>query len=423
MQLFKSEKQPRYPRERQLPADVMPQQINNTVCLNASTGADFFSSSPSGYPVTETTAMRVAAVYACVEKICVIASLPKHIYQRTDNGAERIDHDYWAFLNTQPDDNWTAASLWERTISSMLLRGDGIIEIRRPPKTGHVIGLKPYLWDNTSILRDHKGVISYRVTDPHTRQQKILLADEVLHIPGFGFNGWHGMSVIQYAAYNGVGIALAANQYSSEFFANGINPDIVLATDQTLNQKQTDDLKQQIENKHAGIGNRHKPLILQGGLKVQQVSLSSEDAQLLQTREFQVVDLCTAFGVPPQLIGAKESVSGWAGASLEQVNIFFAKYTLKGHIARIEQEINRKLFPGNSKIFVKFNMDAFLDGDSKSQAEYFAKALGGPGQQGFMYVNEVRKLKNLPPLSDPAYDQVIISGSKPQETNNAPASA
>ena len=421
-ELFSRKKAPRYAKERSLPADVLPVQINNSICLNGNTATDFFSQSPTGYPVTESTAMRVAAVYACVEKICVIASLPKHIYQRTANGAERIDHDYWQFLNTQPNSNWTAASMWERTLASMLLRGDGIIQIQRKTKTGRVLGLKPYLWENVNILRDYSGTISYRVVDPYTREQKILLPDEVLHIPGFGFNGWHGMSVIQYAAFNGVGIALAANQYSSEFFANGVNPDIVLATDQNLNDKQLKDLKDQIENKHTGLGNRHKPLILQGGLKAQQISLSSEDAQLLETREFQVIDICCAFGVPPQLIGAKEAVSGWSGSSLEQINIYFAKYTLKGHIARIEQELNRKLFPGNSSVFVKINTDAFLEGDSKAQAEYFSKALGGSGSQGFMAINEVRKLKNLPVLEGEHYDQVMISstvGQNSQPDHNA----
>lgn len=418
---FKSEKKPRY-KDRILTADVL-QPINNaTLSYDGSNALDFFNLpiNPSGYPVTETTAMRVAAVYACVEKISVISGLPKHIYERTPTGSQRIDHDYWPLLNTQPSENWTAASMWEREIQSMLLRGDGIAKIERAKPSGKIIGIKPYLRENAHIQIDSTGKIAYRLTEPYTGKQDYASKEDILHFPGFGFNGYHGMSVIQYAASSGIGIALSADQYSAEFFANGQRPDYLLTTEGSLSPQQKADTKKALEDQLGGIGNRHKPLILQGGLKIQTISLSAEDSQLLQTREFEVVNICIAFGVPPQLIGAKDSTAGWAGSSLEQLNLGFAKYTLKGHINRMEQELNRKLFPGNPKYFVKFNLDAFLEGDSKTQAEVFSKAAGGPGQQGYMSVNEIRKLKNLPPDSNPIFNQVIVSGSNTQTgTNNA----
>lgn len=426
MTLLQGKKQPRYPRERHLPADVVGGSINNA-CLSSDNALDFFSypGSPSGFPVTDTTAMRVAAAYACVEKISVIAGLPKHIYERTKDGSQRIDHDYWPLINTQPTENWTAASMWERNIQSILLRGDALGRLVRHKRSAKVLEIIPHLRDHASILRDTSGKIAYRFTDPYTFKQISLGADDVLHFPGFGFNGFHGMSVIQYAAHSGIGIALSADQYSSEFFANSARPDYLLTTDGNLTTQQKEDTKKSLEERHGGIGNRHKPLILQGGLKIMPISLSAEDAQLLQTREFETVNICIAFGVPPQLIGAKDSTAGWAGSSLEQLNLGFAKYCLKGHITRIEQELNRKLFKFEPKYFVKINLDAFLEGDSKTQAEYFSKALGGPGVQGFMNVNEVRKLKNLPPDPNPKFDQVIESGTVATNkgTDNAPTSA
>jgi len=422
MSLFKGEKKPRYSRDRVLPADVLGGGINNA-CLSDSNAMDFFSypGNPSGYPVTDTTAMRVAAVYACVEKISVIAGLPKHIYERTKTGSERIDHDYWPLINTQPTENWTAASMWEREIQSMLLRGDGVARLIRQGRTGKITEIVPYIRENVAILRGSNGKIAYRFTDPYSHKQEQVKADDVLHIPGFGFNGFHGMSVIQYAAHSGIGIALSADQYSSEFFANSARPDYLLTTDGTLNEQQQKQTRKVLEERHTGIGNRHKPLILQGGLKIMPISMTSEDAQLLQTREFETVNICIAFGVPPQLIGVKDSSAGWAGSSLEQLNLGFAKYCLKGHITRIEQELNRKLFNLAPKYFVKINLDAFLEGDSKTQAEYFSKALGGPGVQGFMSVNEVRKLKNLPPDPDDKFNSVIESGQKTNTgSDNAP---
>jgi HK97 family phage portal protein len=382
-----------------------------------SQGADFFNLplSPSGIAVTENTAMRTAAVYSCVEKIAVIASLPKHIYEQSKTGvSQRVEHDYWNLLNTEPSEAWTAASFWERTIASILLRGDGLAEIIRAGKySPKILKIQP-LYQQNVFIHIIDGRLKYKITgvngESYTRDQ-----DDILHFPGFGFNGYHGMSVIQYAAHNGIGIALAADQYSSEFFANGQRPDYVLTTDGTLSKEQTVATREALENQHKGLGNRFKPLVLQGGLKVTPISMTAEDSQLLETRKFQVVDVCMAFGVPPQLIGAQDSTSGWAGSSLEQLNLGFTKYTLRGHIARISQEINRKLFK-NTKYYVELNLDAFLEGDSKSQAEYFSKAVGGPGSQGWMSVNEIRKLKNLRPdeSNNNNYDNVIQSGSKSQ---------
>lgn len=408
---FKSEKKPRY---QDLPSHQVNDaaQINNA-CLDSANASDFFNiGSPSGYPVNDTTAMRVAAVYSCVEKISVIAGLPKHIYERTPSGSQRIEHDYWPFINTQPSENWTASSMWERSIQSMLLRGDGLCRIVRNKRTKRIEAIIPYVRENASITHDQNGKIGYRFTEPYTTKQTTATPDFVLHFPGFGFNGYHGMSVIQYAAYNGVGIALSADQYSSEFFANSARPDYLLTTDGSLTPAQQDATKKVLEERHTGIGNRHKPLVLQGGLKIMPISMTMADAQLLQTREFETVNICIAFGVPPQLVGVKDSAAGWAGSSLEQLNLGFAKYTLKGHITRIEQELNRKLFDMDPRFFVKVNLDAFLEGDSKTQAEYFSKALGGPGVQGFMSVNEVRKLKNLPPDPNELFNSVVVSGAQ-----------
>ena len=428
--LFSSAKKPRYPRERQLPADVLPvsNHTADSICLGGSQGVDLFSGfkSASGYPVNETTAMRVAAVYACVEKICVIASLPKHIYERQGGGSEKVDnHDYAPLLNLEPNaGTWTAQSLWERIIQSFLLRGDGLCRIiRRGDRTGKIIGIKPYLREHVTIKIGLNGEIGYIFHEPYTSENITATAKDVLHFPGFSFNGYRGLSVIQSAAQSGIGIALSADQYSAEFFANSARPDYLLSTEGKLSADQGEVIRKQLEERIGGIGNRHKPLVLQGGLKFEQISLTSQDAQLLETRQWEASNICTAFGVPPQLIGVPESTAGWAGASIEQLNIGFARYTLKDHISRMEQEITRKLFGAGGKYFVKFHLDYFLEGDSKAQAEFLGKALGGPGQQGYMTVQEARKLKGLPPLDDPKYDQVIESGSKPQGNAHAPEPA
>lgn len=402
---------------RELTPQDWPSAVINNQVLTSSNASEFFSlaASASGQVVNDITAKRVSAVMACVEKIAVISSLPKHIYQRNKDGEpERVDHPLWRLLNVEANNIWTAASFWEIAIQSLLLRGDFYAEIVST-KTGKIIGLKPIECDYVTPLQRDNGDMLYRVNS--VSGVTTYDASSILHFPGFGFNGFHGMSVIKYSARNGVGIALAADAYSSEFFANGQRPDYVLTTDGSLTPQQKTDVKTSLEEQLQGVGRRHKPLVLQGGLKIQPISMTAEDSQLLETRRFQVIDICMAFGVPPQLIGAQDSTAGWAGSSLEQLNLGFTKYTLQPLIVRITQEINRKLL-ANTPYFVEFNLDAFLAGDAKTQAEYFSKAVGGPGQQGWMSVNEVRRLKNLKKDDNARYNSVIESGSLTQQGSN-----
>jgi phage portal protein BeeE len=107
------------------------------------------------------------------------------------------------------------------------------------------------------------------------------------------------------------------------------------------------------------------------------------------------------------MIGEMEKQSSW-GTGIEQTGIGFVKYTLGPHLTRIEQELNRKLFR-DGRFFVEFNRDGLMEGDSKAQAEYFTKALGGPGSQGWLSVNEVRRLKNMPPKKD--FDDIPRAGA------------
>lgn len=165
-------------------------------------------------------------------------------------------------------------------------------------------------------------------------------------------------------------------------------------------------------------------MLVNGG-KLTTVSLSAEDAQLLETRKFQVIEIARAFGVPPHMIGETSASTSW-GSGIEQMSIGYVRYTLGPHLTRIEQELNRKLWPRSQKYFVEFNRDGLLSGDSKTEAEVFGKALGGPGAQGWMTINEVRRIKNLPPLEGEQYNQVQIASkqlTQGKQDENPPAAA
>lgn len=360
----------------------------------------------SGVYVTPDSAMRVAAVYACVSKIAGgISTLPCHVYERTwDPNRRRYSrirvedaNTYW-LLNEQPCQGWTAASMWERVTEYELLRGDAFAYIVRDsygvPK--EIVPLDRDAVEPAYLTEQIGSRLYYKVNDG--LKIRGIDQDDILHFPGFGFNGLTSRSVISWAARNAAGNAIAMDEYSGRFFAGGAHPSIVLQTDKKVSEDQQKLLRDNFAAKHSGLPNAHRlPLILTEGIQAKEVSINAQDAQLLEARQFTVIDIARAFGVPPHMIGETSSSTSW-GSGIEAMSRAFVQYTLQPHLVRIEQELNRKLYR-TYKRFVEFDREASLQGDSKAQAEYFRAALGGPGSGGgWMSKNEVRQAKNLPPV-------------------------
>lgn len=353
--------------------------------------------------VTERSAMGVSAVYACVALIGgAIASLPLPIYRRTDGGRERANHPVWWLLNEQPHPDMSAAAFWEYLLTANLLYGDAFAEIvRTSPNTNAVRWLRPLhpRCVQVDCLEKDNGLV-YTVTDPDGDEPtRTILGADMLHIPGVGFNGKRSLSPVRHAARNAVGIALAADEWSAGFFQNGARPDFALTTDGTLKPEQIDSLRDQWANRHAGAANRGKPVVMQGGLNVQPLTVPAEDAQLIETRRMQVEDIARIYGVPPHMIGHTTASTSW-GSGIEQQAIGFVRFTLQRHLARIEQEINRKFWPRSLQYFAEFNVSGLERGDYKTRNEGYRVALGRAGEPGWMTINEVRRMENLPPLPE-----------------------
>ena len=358
----------------------------------------------AGMAVNSVTAMRVAAVYACVQKIAGgISTLPLHLYKTNGDIKERLPRDdLWYKLNEQPSSQWTAASHWEGVSIAQLLRGDAYTWIRRS-LTNNIIEFLPLPWGCVSPIRQPDGSVRYYISLPEFGITTWLEASDILHFPGFGFDGLKSMSVITHAARAAVGNALAMDNYSGKFFEGGAHPSIVLTSPGKMNPEQISALQTAFINKYAGNENAHKlPLVLTEGLSAKEISISAQDAQLLEARKFQVIDIARAFGVPPHMIGETSASTSW-GSGIESMSRAFVTYTLQPHLIRIEQELNRKLFPSNTGRFIQFDRDALIEGDSAAQAAYNRAALGGPGVgQGWMSVDEIRKTKGLAPLGGAA---------------------
>ena len=195
----------------------------------------FFGRTHAGKRVNDRTAMQIIAVYACVRVLSeAIAQLPLHVYQYTDNGKERVPkHPLYFLLHDQPNPEMTSFVFRETLMAHLLIYGNAYAQIIRNGR-GEVLGLYPLMPDKVRVDRDDRGRLIYRYSrydehNPNFKQQGeiILPMEQVLHIPGLGFDGLVGYSPIAMAK-NALGLAAACDEYGASFFANGASPSAVL---------------------------------------------------------------------------------------------------------------------------------------------------------------------------------------------------
>ena len=214
----------------------------------------------------------------------------------------------------------------------------------------------------------------------------------MLHIPGLGFDGVMGYSPIALEK-NAIGLGIAAEEYGSKFFSNGATPSGVLTHPNTV--KDPKKLRESWNAAYGGSANSGKVAILEENMKFERISMPNNEAQFLETRKFQVSEICRIYRVPPHLIGDLEHATF---SNIEHQSISFGVHTIRPWLVRIEQALNRQLFPEKEKgcFYAQFNMDGLMRGDYKSRMEGYAIAR----QNGWMSANDIRELENMNPIPD-----------------------
>lgn len=372
-----------------------------------------FGGTTSGKAVNERTAMQTTAVYACVRILAeAIASLPLHVYQyKQDGGKERIPrHLLYSLLHDEPNPEMTSFVFRETLMSHLLLWGNAYAQIIRDGR-GQVLALYPLLPNKVEVSRTSNGNLfyTYRRDAGESRMNPdsgtvTLRKDEVLHIPGLGFDGLIGYSPVAMAK-NAIGMALATEEYGAAFFANGANPGGVLEHPGVIKDIQR--VKDSWNSAYQGSSNSHKVAVLEEGMKFQAIGIPPEQAQFLETRKFQINEIARIFRVPPHMVGDLEKSSF---SNIEQQSLEFVKYTLDPWVVRWEQALQQSLLlpSERSNIFIKFNLDGLLRGD------YASRMLGySTGRQnGWMSANDIRELENLNRIStEEGGDLYLINGN------------
>ena len=372
----------------------------------------FMGSSTSGKRVNERSAMQMTAVYSCVRILSeAVAGLPLHLYQYTDKSSKEkvVENPLYFLLHDEPNTEMTSFVFRETLMTHLLLWGNAYSQIIRNGK-GEVVGLYPLMPDRMTVNRDEKGRLyyEYMVSSDDAKTLKDgtvrLSPYDVLHIPGLGFDGLVGYSPIAMAK-NAIGLAIAAEEYGSKFYANGATPSGILEYPGTV--KEPDKVRESWNAGFGGSSNAHKIAVLEEGMKYTPISISPNEAQFLETRKFQINEIARIFRVPPHMVGDLEKSSF---SNIEQQSLEFVKYTLEPWLVRWEQAMQRSLIPQDdkSKYFIKFNVDGLLRGDYQSRMQGYATAR----QNGWMSANDIRELENLDRIpGEDGGDLYLINGN------------
>ena len=365
---------------------------------NRTSGSSYsflMGSTTSGKRVNERTSMQMTAVYSCVRILSeAVASLPLNVYRYTDNGGKEkaIDHSLFHLLHDEPNPEMSSFIFRETLMTHLLLWGNAYAQIIRNGK-GEVIALYPLMPDRMSVDRDKNGQLYYKYTknndDALTMESGsvYLSPSDVLHIPGLGFDGLVGYSPIAMAK-NAIGLAIAAEEYGSKFYANGAAPSGILEHPGTL--KDPARVRDSWNATFGGSSNSNKVAVLEEGMKYTPISIAPNEAQFLETRKFQINEIARIFRVPPHMLADLEKSSF---SNIEQQSLEFVKYTLDPWVIRWEQALYRALLSEEEKktVFFKFNVEGLLRGDYASRMNGYATAR----QNGWMSANDIRELENL----------------------------
>lgn len=346
------------------------------------------SRSDAGIIINQSNAMAIAAVQLCVRVLAsTIASLPIQIYERQGNRRRLIeDHDYLPILNVAPNNLMSAFSWKESGMVQVLLRGNEFNQLVFK-KNGKLDSIYLINHDAVQVLQTESG-LSYNVQTESGRI-RTLKSHEMLHVAGLGWDGITGYTPLKMAS-NALGLAAVTEQHGSKYFANGTHLGGQLTSDKAIDPARQREILAQFNTNFMGPTNTGKTVFLADGLKYAPTQISQEDAQYLETRKFQVVEICRIFNVPPHKVFELDRATF---SNIEHQSMEFVQHSLRPWSTKKEAELNRKLFP-DGKLFVSFDEDVLLRPDIKSRIDAYAKAINS----GLMTPNEARAKEGLNPV-------------------------
>lgn len=340
------------------------------------------------------------------------ASLPLILFRRLARGKERATSStYYRLLHDEPNPEHTSMVYREFIVGHLLGWGNHYSQ-----KIWDKRGVLRELWalrpDRMQVFREN-GERKYIYTQANG-QKRAFRQEEILHIPAFGFDGLMGYSRIALAR-NAIGLSMAAEKYGSSVFGNGARPDAVLKSKKKLTPDAQKNLRESWKQLYGGPGNAGSVAVLEEELDFATIGFPPEDAQFLQTRQFQVSEVSRIFRIPPHMIGDVQKSTSW-GSGIEQQEMSYYAHTLRPWLIRIEQQMNKDLLLDDEKksYFFEHLADAFLRTDTAGRYAAYGQAI----IQGWMTRNEAREKENMNPLDGLDEPLVPLNMTTPDAEND-----
>jgi HK97 family phage portal protein len=276
---------------------------------------------------------------------------------------------------------------------------------------GRVTGFESALPWQVEVVRIIRGPMTgqngYVFTWPDGSREPIAQED-VLHIPGIGFDGMKGYSRIRHFARNSVSLAKLYEEQSGRMHENGARPSVAVEMPSKVSPEGFRRMRAFFEESNVGRMNAGKPLYLDPGAKVTPFQINPDDMQTLESRKFQIEEICRFWGVPPVMVGGAQATT-W-GTGIEQIVLGFKVFTLEAELQRIEAELRQKLFTGTSE-YPRFDRDALVALDVVAEAQAAAAEIGS----GALLINERRRFKHRPAVhggDEPLVNSTMIPLSR-----------
>lgn len=367
-------------------------------------------------------AMKLSAVYRCVDVVSdSIATMPFDIMIKKGNDWQKnSDHFSYTMLNSQPNPSISKYMFMKTLTGKVLLNGNGYIWIHRDGD-GNPIWLQ--LLNGTIImyLRTDFSVY-YMFLDYYTHTETMIDGDDMIHVLNFSYNGLLGVSTLTHAS-NTLGLAQASEGQAKGFFSSGANMNGIISVPGKIKEDHAKALKKAFGDAlkyddKTGISGGIA--ILEDGAEFKAISINPKDAQMVETRVFNVVDICRFFGVSP--IKAFD-ISGGVSKSVESYQLGYITDTIAPFAKKIENEFNRKLYRPSQRARTKIVLDIneLMSSDLGTLGDYYQKMF----QVGAYTPNEIReKIHNMiVENGDTSYVQVNLTplGVQPvaQQNKNA----
>lgn len=362
-------------------------------------GEDAVIGTQSGTYVTSDSVFKVNAIYSAVSLIAdTIATLPLDAYIRID-GERRAFRPRPAWINRPDVDLVSKEPFYNAVIVSMLLDGNAFVRVYRDTQ-GRVLNLVVLNPTDVEVVRNGIGRVMYRVQS----HDELLSSEQVLHIIDMLKPGHlRGVSRVE-ALKENFGLAIALESFAARYFGQGVTMAGHIEFPGNLAPEQAKDLSDAFSSRHGGFRKSGKVGVLTGGAKFVSDQVDNNAAQFIDSRRMAVEDVARAFNIPPMFLGLPGTNTY---SSAEQNAIQFVTHTLRPIIQKLEGAFSTLLSSeqGGENAFVKFSIDGLLRGDANSRFAAYSNGL----QSGWLKVNDVRRLEDLPPVEGGEISRVPLA--------------